>query len=318
MGSSILERRAIASGLKHGLTFKVAKLIREIRANKVCYLFLAPFALIFTIFTVIPVLMSLALSFTHFDMIQPPRWVGWDNYIRLFLEDEVFLIAVQNTFIFAAIIGPFSYMASLLFAWLINELRPRIRAVLTLLFFAPSISGNAFLIWTIMFSGDAHGYINGFLLYWGIVDTPVQWFIDPSFMMPTVILVVLWMSLSISFLAFIAGLQGIDETLYEAGAIDGIRNRWQELWYLTLPAMRPQLLFGAIMSITASFAASGQIIALVGFPDTEYATRTVVTHLLDHGNIRFEMGYAASIATLLFFSMIWAQKIVQKLLRKIG
>ncbi|MBT9138115.1 MAG: Lactose transport system permease protein LacF [Syntrophomonadaceae bacterium] len=318
MDSLALEKRTIASGIKYVWTLKVARLVREIRVNKICYLFLAPFALVFTIFTVIPVLMSIALSFTNFDMIQPPRWVGWDNYIRLFLEDEVFLIAVKNTFIFAAITGPFSYIASLLFAWLINELRPRIRAVLTLLFFAPSISGNAFLIWTLMFSGDAHGYINGFLLYWGFIDTPILWFMDPRYMMSTVILVVLWMSLSISFLAFIAGLQGIDETLYEAGAIDGIRNRWQELWYLTLPAMRPQLLFGAIISITGSFAASGQIIALVGFPDTEYATRTVVTHLLDYGNIRFEMGYAAAIATLLFFSMIWAQKFVQKLLRKIG
>lgn len=296
----------------------VRSLFREMKRFKTAYLFLAPFMLIFLTFTVIPVLMSMGLSFTYYNMLEPPRWVGWQNYIRLFLVDDVFLIAVKNTFLFAAITGPLSYVACLLFAWMINELRPRLRAFLTLIFYAPSISGNVFLIWTIIFSGDTYGYVNGFLLKWGLVSEPVQWLQDPRYMMPVVILVVLWLSLGTSFLVFIAGLQGIDRSLYEAGAIDGLRNRWQELWYVTLPSMRPQLMFGAVMSITQSFAVSYQAIALTGFPSTDYAAHTIVTHLIDYGNIRFEMGYATAIATVLFLTMMFTQRLVQKLLSKVG
>ncbi len=283
-------------------------------SSRVSYLFLAPFAFLFFLFTVLPVFVAMGLSFTYYNMLEAPVFIGWQNYLRLFLVDDVFLIAVKNTFIFAAITGPISYFACLIFAWLINELPPKIRALLTLIFYAPSISGNAFLMWTILFSGDAYGYINGFLLYFGIVDQPVQFLLDPKWMMPIVMLVVVWMSLGTSFLVFIAGLQTIDESLYEAGAVDGVKNRWQELIFLTLPAMKPQLMFGAIMSITGAFAAAEQIIPLVGFPSTDYAAHTVVTHLIDYGNIRFEMGYASSIAVVLFITMMLTQRVVQKLL----
>jgi len=289
-----------------------------LRRHKTSYLFLLPYLSIFVAFTVIPVLMSIGLSFTHYNMLEPPQWVGWQNYIRLFLKDDIFLIAVKNTFLFAAITGPLSYLACLLLAWMINELPPKVRAFVTLLFYAPSISGNVYLIWRIIFSGDSYGLVNGFLLRWGLLNEPIQWLQDPRYMMAVVILVVLWLSLGTSFLVFIAGLQGIDRSLYEAGAIDGIRNRLQELWYITLPAMRPQLMFGAVMSITQSFSVSYQAIALTGFPSTDYAAHTIVTHLIDYGNVRFEMGYACAIATILFFAMMFTQRTVQRLLRKIG
>ncbi len=291
---------------------------QKVKKGKTSYLFVGPFLLLFAVFTIIPIVLSIVLSFSYFNMLQWPKWVGIANYIRLFLDDDIFLLAVKNTLIFAAITGPISYLACFLFAWLINELRPKLRAILTLLFYAPSISGNAFMIWKIMFDGDMHGYANGFLLYWGIINEPVQWWVDKAFMMPLVIVVTLWMSLGTSFLVFIAGLQGIDGRLYEAGSIDGIRNRWQELWYITLPSMQGYLMFGAILSITGSFAAAGQITALVGYPSTDYAVHTIMQHLQDYGNIRFEMGYASTIAVVLFFTMVIAQQIVQRLLKKIG
>lgn len=306
-----------ASIPRPGFKHRLADLWTQIKANKTSYFFIAPFGILFFAFTVLPVLVAMGLSFTYYNMLEPPKWVGWQNYLRLFLADDVFLIAVRNTFVFAAITGPLSYFACLIFAWFINELPPKLRAFMTLLFYAPSLSGNAFLIWTIMFSGDAYGYVNGFLLYWGIIDQPIQWLIDPQWMLTIVILVVLWLSLGTSFLVFIAGLQGIDKSLYEAGAVDGLRNRWQELFYITIPAMRPQLMFGAIISITTSFAAAEQIVPLVGFPSTDYAAHTVVTHLLDYGNIRFEMGYASSIAVVLFVAMMLTQQIVQRLLRNL-
>ncbi len=316
--SSIAARRDQTQVSMEKIQPKKPSLFEEIRRNKHCYLFLAPFALLFITFTVIPVLMAVGLSFTYFNMLQVPEWVGVHNYIRLFLEDEIFLIAVKNTLVYAAITGPVSYIMCFLFAWLINDFQPKVRAFLTLLFYAPSISGNAYMVWQVIFSGDTYGYINAFLLHWGFIDAPVQWLINPKYIMPIVIIVVLWMSLGTSFLVFIAGLQGIDPNLYEAGAIDGVRNRWQELWYLTLPQMRGYLMFGAIMAITSSFTVAGEITNLVGFPSTDYAGHTIVQHLQDYGTIRFEMGYASAIAVVLFFIMVVSQRIVQTLLNKVG
>ncbi len=305
-------------GLMYNLRHRFTRLGRDIARNKTSYLFLAPYAIIFITFTVLPVLVSIILSFTHYNMLEKPVWIGWQNYLKLFLSDDVFLIAVKNTFVFAAITGPVGYLACLFFAWMVNEFKPKIRAFFTLLFYAPSISGNAFLVWQIIFDADQYGYLNGLLMSLGLRDDPIAWLYDPRFILPICIIVTLWMSLGTSFLVFIAGLQNIDPSLYEAGAIDGVRNRWQELWYITLPSMKPQLMFGAIMSITSSFAASAQIIPLAGFPSVDYAARTVVSHLLDYGSVRFEMGYACAIATVLFLAMVITQKIVQRLLSKVG
>lgn len=316
--SSIVARRDQTQVSMEQIQTNKPTLLEEIRRNKHCYLFLAPFALLFVTFTVVPVLMAVGLSFTYFNMLQMPQWVGIHNYIRLFLEDEIFLIAVKNTLVYAAITGPVSYIMCFLFAWLINDFQPKVRAFLTLLFYAPSISGNAYMIWQVIFSGDTYGYVNGFLLHWGFIEAPVQWLINPKYIMPLVIVVVLWMSLGTTFLVFIAGLQGIDPHLFEAGAIDGIRNRWQELWYLTLPQMRGYLMFGAIMAITSSFTVAGEITNLVGFPSTDYAAHTIVQHLQDYGTVRFEMGYASAIAVILFFIMVVSQRVVQSLLNKVG
>ncbi len=297
---------------------RLAALGRGIRRSRTSYLFLAPFAILFAVFTVYPVVSSIWLSFTSFNMLQPPRWVGWQNYVRLFLADDVFITAIKNTLVYAAITGPVSYIACFALAWLINELRPKVRAVLTLLFYAPTIASNAYLIWRIIFSGDAYGYVNGLAMSLGVITKPILWLQDPATMMPIVILVTLWMSLGTSFLVFIAGLQGIDRALYEAGTIDGIRNRFQELWYLTLPAMRRYLLFGAIVSITASFTAASALQELTGDAPTEWATWTVMQHLNDYGLVRFEMGYASAIAFLLFAAMILLQRAIQRVLAKVG
>nr|WP_232510135.1 sugar ABC transporter permease [Paenibacillus crassostreae] len=294
------------------------KAMKEFKKNKHYYFMMSPYMIIFFTFTVIPVVFSLVLSFFYFNMLEFPRFIGWQNYSRLFLNDDVFMIALKNTFLFAIITGPVSYIACFIFAWIINELSPKIRAFMTLVFYAPSISGNVFFIWLIIFSGDSYGYLNGFLMKVGIILEPIQWLADEKYILAIVMIVQLWLSLGTSFLAFIAGLQTIDQSLVEAAAMDGIKNRWQELWFITLPSMRPQLMFGAVMQITASFAVAEVSIALAGFPSVNYAAHTVVTHLMDYGTIRFEMGYASTIATVLFGMMIGTNIITQKLLRKIG
>jgi len=290
----------------------------EIYKHRVCYIFLAPYAIVFILFFVAPLLISVFYSFTYFNVLEPPRFIGLRNYINLLLGDDVFLIAVKNTFIMAAITGPIGFIAAFLFAWFINELPRYIRAFVTLVFYAPSIAGSAYMIWGLIFNGDAYGYINGFLINLGILDSPVLWLTDPKYMMPVILVVVLWMSLGASFLAFIAGLSTIDPTLYEAGVVDGISNRWQELWYITLPNMKGMLMFGGVMAITQAFGVAEVTIVLAGQPSTDYAVHTVVNHLIDYGSIRFEMGYACAIATILFFIMILCYFGIQKMLRRVG
>ena len=295
-----------------------SRLLKNIFKSRVCYVFLAPYAVVFALFFIAPLVVSVFYSFTYYNILEPPRFIGLRNYINLMLGDDVFLIAMKNTFIMAAITGPLGYIMSFLFAWFINELPRYVRAVVTLIFYAPSISGAVYMIWAIIFSGDAYGYINGLLLHLGVIDQPKLWLTDPKFMMPVILVVILWMSLGTGFLAFIAGLSTIDITLYEAGLVDGIRNRWQELWYITLPNMKGMLMFGAVMAITQSFGVADVTIALAGFPSTDYAVHTAVNHLVDYGAIRFEMGYASAIATLLFFTMIICNAIIQKMLKRVG
>lgn len=292
--------------------------LKEMRRNWFAYIMLAPYYLIFLTFTIIPVVVSLVLSFTSFNMLEPPTFIFMQNYIRLFLDDDIFILACQNTLIFAAITGPVSYLLSFLVAWFINELSPKIRAVVTLIFYAPNIAGSVYMIWSVAFSSDSYGYVNGLLLYLDLIDTPIAFFQDAKYVMPLCIVVALWTSLGTAFLSFIAGLQVVDRSLYEAAAVDGVKNRWQELWYVTLPYMKPQLMFGAILAITGSFGFGGIVDALAGNPSVDYCAWTITHHLNDYGGARYEIGYASAIATVLFIIMIGANAAVKKILSKVG
>ena len=297
---------------------KQRKLSYQIARNQSIYLMLAPYFILFFLFTVLPVLVSIGLSFTYFNMLEMPTFIGWQNYVKLFLEDDIFLISLKNTLIFAVVTGPVSYILCLLFAWIINEFSGKFRAFLTLIFYAPSICGNAYMVWNLILTGDRYGYLNGILIKLGLLDEPILWMKTEQYVLPVLIVVQLWLSLGTGFLSFIAGLQTVDKSLYEAAALDGVKNRWQELWYVTLPSMKPQLMFGAVMQITQSFAVADISIQLAGNPSVNYAGATVVTHLLDYGSTRFDMGYASAIATVLFLLMVGTNKLVQKILGRVG
>jgi len=292
--------------------------VKKARLSKNCYLFLAPYAVIFTMFFVLPVVISIFYSFTYYNILESPRFIGLQNYVSLFLEDDIFLISIKNTFMIAIITGPLGYMMSFLFAWLINELPRWVRSVAVVIFYAPSIAGNCYVIFSVFFRGDAYGYVNAFLMNAGFIDAPILFFINPQYMLPVCMGVILWMSLGTGFLSFVAGLQGVDKAQFEAGYMDGIKNRWQELWFITLPNMKPMLMFGAVMSITQAFSVCEVTMTLCGYPSTDYAARTIVTHLFDYGFSRFEMGYACSIATILFLVMILCNKAIQSLLSRVG
>ena len=287
-------------------------------ANRASYILVAPFMVIFFLFVVWPVILSFLLSFTSYNVLESPRFVGWNNYVRLFVSDDVFLKSVGNTFLLAVVTGPVSLLLSLLFAWIVNELPQKLRALMTLIFYAPSISGTMYTIWLIIFDGDVYGYLNSLLIHFGFIQDPIQWTKDPKYMMLVVVIVQLWVSLGTSFLTLRAGFSTVDRQYYEAGAVDGIRNRWQEFRYITFPLLTPHLMLSVILAITAAFGAEAVASTMTGFPSVNYATHTIMAHMKDYGTLRYERGYASAMVTLLFLVCIGVNRLAQKLLRKVG
>ncbi|MCR4795582.1 MULTISPECIES: carbohydrate ABC transporter permease [Ruminococcus] len=288
---------------------------RDIKKNKGCYGMIAPFMIFFIVFTIIPVVMSLPMGFTDFNMVQPPKFVGLSNFTTLFLSDKIFMKSIRVTLVFALFTGPVSYVLCFLLAWLINEMHPKLKTVFTLIFYAPSMA-NVYTVWQLIFSGDMNGYVNSFLINLGIINSPVQWLTDGRYVLGVTIVVQLWISLGAGFLALRAGFQNIDRSMYEAGAIEGIRTRWQELIYIVIPSMGPQLMFAAVMQIVSSFTAGTVAQNLVGFPSTDYKAHTIMTHAFDYGWQRFEMGYASAICMVLFVAMFACNKLINKVLGK--
>lgn len=278
---------------------------------------LAPFMILFFLFTILPVVMSLPIGFTDFNMVQKPEFVGLSNFRTLFLSDRIFMKSIRVTIVFALLTGPVSYVLCFLLAWLIDGMPRRLRTFFTLIFYIPSLAA-VYTVWQLIFSGDMNGYLNSVLIDLGIINSPVQWLTDGRYVLGVTIVVQLWISLGAGFLALRAGFQNIDPALYEAGAIEGIRSRWQELIYIVIPSMVPQLMFAAVMQIVGSFTAGTVAQNLVGFPSTDYKAHTVMTHAYDYGWQRYEMGYASAICMILFIAMFLISRLISKGLKKIS
>lgn len=271
------------------------------RKTLVGYMFMTPFLVLFVTFTLIPIFVAMGLSLTNYNLIQKPGFVGLTNYMNLILEDDVFLTSLKNTFLFALLTGPTGYIASFMMAWLIT-LMNKGRGAFALAFYAPSLTSGVAMstIWLIIFSGDRNGYLNNFLLKLGVILEPILWTKDANYLKWVIVIISVWMSMGTGFLVFLAGLQNIDPALYEAARVDGMKNRFQELRYITLPMMKPQLLFGAVNSVVNAFAIFDVATSVAGMPSPNYAAHTIVAHLYDYAFIRMNMGYASSVAMILF------------------
>ena len=278
------------------------------------YIMFAPFFIFFVLFTILPILSSIVLSLTSYDMISAPKFIGFDNYRRMIVNDPTFLVTVKNTLVFAIIAGPLGFLLSFVLAWFVNEFSPKVRTLLSFMFYAPSLAGNAYFIWQVAFSGDSYGYVNSMLLSIGIITEPIVWFKNATYLMPILIIVQLWQSMGISFLSNISGLQNVSRDMYEAGAIDGIKSRWQELRYITLPSMSHMLMFSAVMQIQSSFSVSAIAVALAGYPSKGNAVDTIVSLMSDVATVRYEMGYASAMAVVLFLMMVTTRLLVGKIM----
>lgn len=294
------------------------RLAYRVWKSRSSYLMLAPFLIFFFMLLILPILIAFVLSFTSYDYFNPPVFVGFDNFISLFVEDSEFVTALQNTLLFAVISGPISYILCFFLAWVINDQSSAFRSIITFVFYAPSISGSMYAIWTLLLSSDRYGIVNGLLLELGLIQEPLLFLKDSNMILGVLIVVQLWMSLGNGFLAFIAGFQMINRDLFEVGAIDGIQNRWQELWYITLPQMKPMLLFGAITQIVTAFSVGDISLRLCGFPSINNAGLTLSLHAYDYANLRYEMGYGCAITTVLFLLMLICNRVISSTLSKLG
>ena len=286
------------------------------KRGKTGYAFLIPFLILFTLFTLVPIIINLGLSFTNYSVLEAPSFTGITNYKLLLLDDDVFIIALKNTLIFSVIMGPLGFIMSFILAWIINNLT--CKDVFALAVYTPSITSTVAMttVWGYFFSSDKFGLINHALMNAGIIASPVLWNQDPEAIMPVIILISVWMGMGTGFLAFMAGLQNISKELIEASHIDGINNPFGELWYIIVPQMKPQLLFGAIMSIVNSFGVFDVAVQFAGLPSPNYAGHTIVAHLYDYAFIRFQMGYASAISMFLFVMTFFMGRIIMRLLRE--
>lgn len=281
------------------------------------YLFILPYAIFFLVFVVLLILISIFLSFTYYDTVNMPSFVGLRNYINLLTQDTDFMqFALPTTIRYALIVGPGGYMLSFMLAWILAQIPHRIRTVSAIIIYSPALTSGVLMtvVWRVLFSGDNRGYLNNVLLNLGVINTPVQWLQDPQMINIIMLFVGLWSSMGIGFLAMLSGILNINHEIYEAAYIDGLKNRWQEIFYITIPSMKPQMLFGAVMAIVSTFNAAGIASALtMSFPPPQLAGWLIVDHMNDFGFARFEMGYASALSVVLLIIVLLFSRIAKRL-----
>ncbi|MFH0993866.1 MAG: sugar ABC transporter permease [bacterium] len=297
-------------------------LMRKKTRFNTAYLFVAPYYTVFFLFVVVLIAISAALSFTYYDTINFPTFVGLENYVTLFTQDNDFMqYALPTTIKYALIIGPGGYAISFFMAWILAQITHKLRTVIAIILYSPSLTNGILMsvIWKVVFSGDTRGYLNYWLLSLGFINEPVQWLQDASFIFGIMIFVGIWSSMSVGFLAMLSGIMNVNKDLYEAAYVDGMKSRWQEIFYITIPSMKPQMLFGAVMALVGTFNASGLAAALSGsVPPPQFAGWLIVDHMNDYGFARFEMGYASAISVVLLLVVLLFNRVATKLFGERG
>jgi len=281
---------------------------------------LVPYLLLFSLFIAIPVIIAIGLSFTYFDVINTPHFVGLSNYISLLTSDEIFLkYIIPNTFKYALIVGPGGCILSFILAWLVTQIQAVPRTILTLCLYMPSMVGPLMIqvVWKTVFNGDQRGILNAFLINHGWIDTPINWLLSPDYLLTIIILVALWQSMGVGFLSMIAGILNVNEELYEAAYVDGMKNRFQEVIYITIPSMKPQMLFGAVMAIVGAFNTGWIGPALSGTnPTPGYSGNLILNHIEDYAYSRYEMGYAAAVSVVLLLMIAFFSRVAGALFKE--
>ncbi len=284
--------------------------------NKVgiAWAFILPFIVFFLLFSVIPLVSSIYYCFTYYNMVEDPVFNGLENFRYMLMDDEISGIAFKNTLTLALLTGPTGYILSFFFAWMVNNLKHK--SFFVVAFYTPTmVSGTAIsVIWMTLFGSSRYGYLNYALLKLGLISQPIAFTMQKGWIVAIVVIITLWMSLGTNFLIFFAGLQNCRKELYEAAYLDGMHNIWQELWYITLPLMKPQLLYTMITSITAAFSVGDICTTVAGNPSPDYCVHTLVLHIADMSGTRYEMGYACAMSLVVFAMTFTLGRLSMKLL----
>lgn len=291
--------------------------MRQKKQSECILLFLMPYLTLFCMFILLPILLAVAMSFTYYDGVSTIRFAGVSNYIALFSQDRVLMEKVlPNTLWIAMICGPISLVLQFVLAWMLAHIPKGSRTVLSLIFYSPSMTSGITMaaIWKVLFSGDRLGYLNALLLDWGVIEEPIQFLQSPVYILPLVVLVTLWSSMGVGFLSIMAGIVNNDQEIYEAAYVDGIKNSFQEMVYITIPSMKPAMLFATVMAIVNTFSVGQVAVDLTGSnPTPQYAGQTFVTHISDYGFSQYEMGYAAALSVTLILIIFAVSRIANKL-----
>lgn len=287
------------------------------RDDKTAYLFAAPYLILFIIFIILPIIAAVYLSFTNFNMVAKPTWNNFTNYIYLLTSDEEFMkYILPNTIKFAVIVGPGGYILSFIMAWALAQLPHRLRTVLAVILYSPSLTAGVTMsvVWKVVFSGDANGYLNYILLELGAIVEPIAFLQSEQYLFSIMIIITLWGSMGVGFLAMLSGILNVNQELYEAAYIDGMHSRWQEIIYITIPQMKPQMLFGAVMAIVGTFSSGAIGVQLSGSnPTPNYSGSLILNHIEDYGFIRYDMGYAAALSVVLLVIVYLFSKVAWRL-----
>lgn len=274
-----------------------------------------PFLSLFVVFIIIPVIVAIGLSFTDFNSIERPNVVGLDNYVNILTDDAIFMEhALPNTIQFSIIVGVGGYFLSFFLAWSLAQISKLPRTIMAIILYLPSMTSGVMLstVWQVIFAGDKVGYLNSILLKLDVIQKPIIWLSDSKYLLLIMIVVSLWSSMGVGFLAMMAGILNVNKELYEAAYIDGVKNRFQEILYVTIPAIRPFMMFGAVMAIVNTFQNGSIGVMLSGTnPTPGYAGQLLVTHAEEYAFIRYEMGYGAALSVIILI-LIWVISQISK------
>ena len=276
---------------------------RQLDWHPIAFVFIAPALLLFLIFIFVPLFASLFLSFTQYNVLHPPVWAGLANFRQLMFHDPRFWKAFRNTVCYVVGVVPIGISTALVLAAALEELT-RGKQLFKVLYFIPTVTSVVAIaaVWKWLFAGEKFGLINYFLIRLGF--HPVDWLLSPTWILPAIMIMSIWAGLGYNLVFFSAGISTIPQTLYEAAKVDGA-SWWGRFWNVTVPMLRPTLVFVVVMAVINSFQVFDQVYIMTG--GTGEGTGgvldsglTMVSYLYDQGFMQFHMGYASAIAYLIF------------------
>lgn len=275
--------------------------LQKLNKQKVSYLFIALPAVLFFVFQLAPVFISFLWSFTRYDVIHPPVFVGLDNYKNILFNDPLFWKAIGNTLVYVVGVVPIGICFSLILAVAIDQ-KIKFKNFFKSIFFLPTVTAivAVSVIWKWLYAGEKYGLLNYLIMKLGF--QPIDWLASPAWTMPSIMIMSIWAGVGYNMILFLAGLQTIPHVMYEAAEIDGA-GFWKKFFHVTLPLLKPTIVFVTMMSFIFSFQVFEQVYIMTGgqggIGGVLNSALTIVAYLYDKGFQKFQMGYASALAYII-------------------